>query len=157
MSEIEKVAVLLIALGPQKAQRILDRLGPDDLMPIVQAMRKLKKITPEVREQVLREVNGILEDLAASAFPGSDYDPAATEPDVTPPELPNAPSARDILEQVQDILPEKVEPDTEPPTQEEKPPSEIDWGAAGFDFGSGNRGKRDDADDDTPPERGRSR
>ena len=149
MSEIGKVAVLLIALGPQKAKRILDRLGPDELMPIVQAMRKLKRITPEAREQVLTEVNGILEDLAASAFPGSECDPTSPEPDIAPPELPPAPSARDILEQVQDVLPEKVEP-------EAKPPTEIDWGAAGFDFGSGNRGKRDDDEDDASPEQGRS-
>jgi hypothetical protein len=151
VSEIEKVAILLIALGPQKAQRILDKLGPDELMPIVQAMRKLKKITPEAREQVLTEVNGILEDLAASAFPGSEFDPASPELDAAPPELPPSPSARDILEQVQDVLPDKVEPDAPPPT-------EIDWGAAGFDFGSGNRGKkRDDEEDGSPPERGSSR
>jgi hypothetical protein len=148
MSEIEKVAILLIALGPQKAQRILDRLGPDELMPIVQAMRKLKRITPEAREQVLTEVNGILEDLAATAFPGSEFDPTSPEPDIAPPELPPTPSARDILEQVQDVLPKKVEP-------EAKSPTEIDWGAAGFDFGSGNRGKRDDDEDDEPPEPGR--
>ena len=150
MSEFEKVAILLIALGPQKAQRILDRLGPDELMPIVQAMRKLKRITPEAREQVLTEVNGILEDLAATAFPGSEFefDPTSPEPNIAPTELPPTPSARDILEQVQDVLPKKVEP-------EAKSPTEIDWGAAGFDFGSGNRGKRDDDEDDEPPEPGR--
>jgi len=149
MSEIEKVAILLIALGPKRAQRILDRLGPDELLPIVEAMRKLKKISPEAREQVLEEVNGILENLAASSFPGSDFDPAdPPNPDIAQPELPPSPSARDILEQVQDELPKRIEPDSTP--------SEIDWGAAGFDFGSGNRNKGK-YDEDPTSDRGRDR
>ena len=150
MSEIEKVEILLIALGPQRAQRILDRLGPDELMPIVDAMRRLKKISPEARESVLEEVNGILENLAASSFPGSDFDPTAPpEPEISTPELPPSPSARDILEQVQDEFPNRIEP-------EETSPTEIDWGAAGFDFGSGKRGKSED-DEDPPSDRGRDR
>jgi flagellar motor switch protein FliG len=147
MTEIEKVAVLLIALGPDRSQRILDRLGPDELLPIVQAMRAMKKIPPEIRESVLLEVNGILEDLAATSFPGSDFDPdAPPSAQETPPELPIQPSAKEILGQVQDELPESI-------ASEDLP--EIDWGAAGFDFGSGKRGKKDE--DDPPPDGGRGR
>ena len=146
MSEIEKVSVLLIALGPQRAKRILDRLGPDELIPIVEAMRRLKKISPEARESVLEEVNEILENLAASSFPGSEYDASSPpEPEISAPELPPSPSARDILKQVQDELPDRVEP-------KDTPPTEIDWGAAGFDFGTGKRGKSDD-DEDPPSDR----
>lgn len=150
MTEIEKVAILLIALGPDRSQRILDRLGPDELIPIVEAMRRLKKIPPETREAVLLEVNDILEDLAAATFPGSDYDPAKPEtpPEVPPPELPNQPSAKDILGQVQDELPERIEPTDLP---------DIDWGAAGFDFGSGKRGKKDDDESGSSTDRGRGR
>ncbi|HAA73626.1 TPA: hypothetical protein DCE37_00710 [Candidatus Latescibacteria bacterium] len=143
MTEIEKVAILLIALGPERSQRILDRLGTEDLIPIVDAMRRMKSIPPEVRESVLLEVNGILEDLAATSFPGSTFDPDA--PDVHEPELPEKPSAKDILGQVKEELPEKIEPNALP---------DIDWGAAGFDFGSGNRGNPDD-DHDLPSDRGR--
>jgi len=148
MTEIEKVAILLIALGPDKSQRILDRLGPDDLIPIVDAMRKMKKISPEAREAVLEEVNGILEDLAATSFPGSEYDPdQPPTPEITAPELPGS-SAKEILGPVQDELPERIEPDDLP---------EIDWGAAGFDFGSGKRGKSDDDGPDSPSDRGGGR
>ena len=143
MTEIEKVAVLLIALGTQKSQRILDRLGPDELLPIVEAMRKMNKIPPETRESVLLEVNGILEDLAATSFPGSQFDPEAS-PTVPEAQLPSGPTAKDILGQVQDELPERIEPKDLP---------DIDWGAAGFDFGSGKRGKSDE-DDTTPPDAG---
>ena len=146
MNEFEKVAILLIALGPKRAQRILDRLGADDLLPIVETLRRMKKITPEERESVLEEVNGILEDLAAASFPGNEFDPevSPTPDSSSSPEFPEAPaappSARDILEQVKDELPDRIEPKKLP---------DIDWDAAGFDFGSGNRAKRED-DDDTP-------
>ncbi len=142
MTEIEKVAVLLIALGPERSQRILNRLGADELLPIVETMRKMREIPPDVRESVLEEVNGILEDLAASSFSGSGYDPdAPPQPEIQTPELPDDPSAKDILKQVQKELPDRIEPDSLP---------EIDWGAAGFDFGSGKRGK---SDDDPPTDR----
>ena len=143
MNEIEKVAVLLIALGPEHSKRILDRLGPDDLIPIVQAMKRLNKVSPDQRASVLEEVNGILEDLAAQSLSESGFDPASPEPEIPLPELPDSPSARDIIQQVHDELPERIESDSLP---------DIDWGAAGFDFGSGNRGKRDD--EDPPTEKG---
>ena len=54
MNEIEKVAVLLIALGPEHSKRILDRLGPDDLIPIVQAMKRLNKV-----QFIVHRVKGI--------------------------------------------------------------------------------------------------
>lgn len=148
MTEIEKVAVLLIALGPDRSQRILDRLGPDELLPIVEAMRRVRDLPPGAREAVLEEVNDILENLAASAFPGSTFDPdSPAKPPETPqpPTPPPEPTARDILSSVQDELPERIEPKGDGP--------DIDWGAAGFDFGSGNRGKRED--DDDPPSGGR--
>lgn len=160
MNEFEKVAILLIALGPKRAKRILDRLGPDELLPIVETMRRMKKISPEARESVLEEVNGILEDLAASSFPGTEFDPGAPSgssvppgPEAPPehefpkPDPPASPSARDILEKVQDELPSRIEPNTLP---------EIDWGAAGFDFGSGNGGKRRN-EDEPPSDPGRRR
>ena len=132
MNEFEKVAILLIALGPKRAKRILDRLGPDELLPIVETTRRMKKISPEARESVLEEINGILEDLAASSFPGTEFDPGAPSgssvppgPEAPPehefpkPDPPASPSARDILEKVQDELPSRIEPNTLP---------EIDWG-----------------------------
>ena len=49
LNETEKVAVLLVALGPKRAQRILDRLSTDELVLIVDAMKRLGNIQPEIR------------------------------------------------------------------------------------------------------------
>lgn len=71
MSEIEKAAVLLIALGPQRSQRILDQLGTDELLPIIEAMQRMKHIDPTVRRQVLLEVVELLENLSTGNKPTS--------------------------------------------------------------------------------------
>lgn len=62
LTEIEKVAVLLIALGPKRAQRILDQLSTTDLLPIIAAIKPMEKISPKVRQKVLEEVKQILTD-----------------------------------------------------------------------------------------------
>ena len=71
LSDIEKTAVLLIALGPERAGRILDRLGTADLLPIIEAMKHMRRIDPETRRAVLEEVAELLEDLAAGKTPRS--------------------------------------------------------------------------------------
>ena len=60
LTETEKIAVLLIALGPERASRILDRLKGDELTDVIAAMKRMKEIPPEIRRAVLEEVDGIL-------------------------------------------------------------------------------------------------
>jgi len=115
LNETEKVAVLLVALGPKRAQRILDRLSTDELVLIVDAMKRLGNIRPEVRRQVLEEVNDILQGLARGDTAGNPVAPA--------PEIPatSAPGV-DLFTRLGPYLPESIDP------------SRIDWDAAGFDF-----------------------
>ena len=64
MDEIQKVAVLLIALGPIHARRILDKLGPDEMLVIIDEMRKMSKVSVDDRMAILEEVNELLESVS---------------------------------------------------------------------------------------------
>jgi hypothetical protein len=64
LSDVEKAAVLLIALGPDRSKQILEQLGTSDLLPIVGAMKRMRSIPHEVRRAVLLEVNRILHKLS---------------------------------------------------------------------------------------------
>lgn len=120
LTDVEKVAVLLIALGPERAQRILDRLGPADLMPIVSAMKRMRSVDPEVRRVVLEEVSGLLTDLAAGRVPGGR---APEEPAPGAPERPKpGEQAPGLLGRVGPLLRGRVDPEG------------IDWDAVGFNF-----------------------
>ena len=112
LTDTEKVAVLLIALGPQRSQRILDRLGADELIPVVAAMKRMGQVSPEVRRAVLEEINQILTDQATGRVPG----PRQT---ASPPEPPPRP---DLFGRLGPVLPDRIDPDR------------IDWNAAGLDF-----------------------
>ncbi len=137
MDEIRKVAVLLIALGPTHAQRILDKLGPDEMLVIIAEMRKMSRVSVDERMTILEEVNALLENLSSGAT--VDESPDATH--FSPPAPPD--SAAAILDQVKDDLPSKIDP-------ERLGDRGIDWGAAGFDFGSPG----DSEDDKGPPSPG---
>lgn len=65
LSDVEKAAVLLIALGPDRSRPILDQLSTADLLPIVGAMKRMRSIPHEARRAVLLEVNRILHKLSA--------------------------------------------------------------------------------------------
>ena len=106
LSEPEKVAVLLIALGRERAEKILNQLGPDDLVTIIDAMKNVKDFTAEVRRAVLEEVNEILLDPGTASETG------------------DGPfKRREILGRIQPLLPNRIEAEG------------INWDAAGFDFG----------------------
>jgi len=113
LTEVEKAAVLLIALGPERAQRILDRLSANEMAPIIEAMGRMGRITPEVRRAVLEEVNGILMDRAAGQLSGQKGRSERSEPSGQPP---------DLLGRLGPYLPDRIRTDR------------IDWDAAGFDF-----------------------
>jgi len=92
LSDIEKSAILLIALGPERAKRILDQLGTGELLPIIEAMQRMRKIDPEVRDAVLEEVASLLENLAEG-------------------KQPSTPEAIDLLNSIGPYIPEQIEPD----------------------------------------------
>lgn len=92
LSDIEKSAILLIALGPERAQRILDQLSTAELMPLIEAMQHMKSIDPQVRNAVLEEVASLLEDLAQG-------------------KQPTTPEAINLLNAIGPYAPEAIDPD----------------------------------------------
>lgn len=92
LSDIEKSAILLIALGPERAKRILDQLGTTELLPIIEAMQRMRKVDPETRDAVLKEVAALLEDLSQG-------------------KEPSTPEATDLLNSLGPYIPEQIEPD----------------------------------------------
>jgi len=135
MTELEKVAILLIALGPQHAQRILDRLSPEEMLPIIEAMRRVGKVPIEKRNAVLEEVNGILTDLAAGRpprVPSSERD------------SPDGPAAGtvDLIRKLGPYLPERVDPGS------------VDWSSADPQAREDNDSD-DPGDEDSPDSRHR--
>lgn len=117
LTEVEKAAVLLIALGPERAQGILDQLSASEMAPIIEAMGRMGRIEPEVRRAVLEEVNGILMDRAAGQIFGRKGRSESPEASEQPP---------DLLGRLGPYLPDRFRTDR------------IDWDAAGFDFGGGS-------------------
>ena len=114
LTEVEKAAVLLIALGPDRAKRILDQLGSGDLLPIIEAMKRMARIPPKTRRSVLEEVNQILMHGAARRIPG------ARRPE---PRSGRASRQPGLFGRLEPLLPDRIDPEG------------IDWHNAGFDFG----------------------
>ena len=102
LSDVEKAAVLLMALGPERSERILDQLSSEDLLPIVAAMKRMRSIPRDVRRAVLVEVNRILAQLMG--------DSAQERP-------PKDKPASDLFRRLGPGLPPRVDPDR------------IDWDA----------------------------
>ena len=140
LNEVEKAAVLLIALGPEKAQDILDRLGSTDLMAIVSAMKRFQNVSEELKQSVLLEVSQLLMGLAANQFPVKDDRDTTTVDE----EQPGLPTRKPRSEQVEPPADTNVNLfDRLGPLLKDRIDSDkIDWGAAGFDFGEEGRWRR---------------
>lgn len=72
LSDIEKAAILLIALGPERAQHILDQLSADELLPIISAMKRMHHIDESTRQEALTEIADWLDTQAPDKTPASD-------------------------------------------------------------------------------------
>ena len=72
LSDIEKAAILLIALGPERSQRILNQMGADELLPIIEAMQKMKHIDEATRNEALADIADWLDDQATDKTPTTD-------------------------------------------------------------------------------------
>lgn len=94
LSDIEKAAVLLIALGPERSQRILNQLGADELLPIIEAMQKMRHIDESTRNEALSDIADWLDGQAPDKTPTSD--PAINLFNAMGPYLPEAPDTSKI-------------------------------------------------------------
>ncbi len=122
LTEYEKAAVLLIALGPEHAQPILDKLSAGDLLPIIKAMKRMRQVPREVRRAVLKEVNDLIDKSANQISDNDD-----------PPKSESTPKDPSILDHIGPYITDQLDPD------------QIDWHGAGFNFS-------DPSDEDPPYE-----
>jgi flagellar motor switch protein FliG len=94
MSKIQKLAALLIILGPDTAAQILRTLSPAELEAVSAEMTRLPVITPELREQILSEMSEVAITAGTALRGGVDFAQQALEKAV------GASKASDIMERV---------------------------------------------------------
>lgn len=94
MSKTQKLAALLIILGPESAAQILKSLPSQDLEVITAEMARMPMITQEVRAEVLHEMSGVALAAGTSMRGGIPFAQDALELAV------GSPRAADILNRV---------------------------------------------------------
>ncbi len=131
LTELEKVAVFFIALGPERAEGLLKRLGTDAMMQIAGVMRRLGPVSAETKEAVLKEMLGLLTGRQRRG-PDPGRRPARQVG-------PSTGSEDDLLKQVSDLFEKNVDV------------GNLNWDAAGLNFDP----PKPPDEDDAPPLPGR--
>ena len=135
LSELEKVAIFFVAIGRDRAEGILKRLGTVAVMQIAEAMKRVGPVSTEMKQAVLREMLDLL----------SQKEPRKPRRGRGPgrPAAPPSPggSYEDLLKQVSDLFAKDIDV------------RDLDWGKAGYDFGPAP--PPGDDSDDLRPGRGR--
>ena len=130
LTELEKVAVFFIALGPERAEGLLRRLGTDAMMQIAGVMKRLGPVPAETKEAVLKEMLGLLTGGQRRGGP-----PGGAARLAAPP----AHAEDDLLKQVSDLFEKNVDV------------GNLNWEAAGLNFDP----PKPPDEDDAPPLPGR--
>src|SRR5438045_8769923 len=73
MSQVQKLAALLIILGPESAAQILKSLSAQDLDVVSSEMAKLPVITQELRVDIMREMSEVAMAWTTSLRGGVEY------------------------------------------------------------------------------------
>jgi len=94
MTNVQKLAALLIILGPESAAQILKTLSPADLDIVSTEMTKLPVITQQLRVEVLREMAAVAQAATTNLQGGVEYAQTALEKAV------GAYKATDILNRI---------------------------------------------------------
>jgi flagellar motor switch protein FliG len=94
MTKLQKLAALLIILGPESASQILRTLDPHELESVSVEMSRLPMITQEMRHAVLAEVSEVALAASTSVPGGMPFTQTALEKAV------GTPKANDILDRV---------------------------------------------------------
>ncbi|OGG46243.1 MAG: hypothetical protein A3F84_23735 [Candidatus Handelsmanbacteria bacterium RIFCSPLOWO2_12_FULL_64_10] len=133
LTELEKVAIFFVAIGPERAEALLKRLGTDAVMRIASAMKRLGPVTPEMKQTVLKEMLELL-----SEGPGRPRGPAARGG-------PASTGAQDdLLKRMSDLFDRDVDV------------RNLNWEAAGLNFDAElPKPPRPPGEDDEPPSRRR--
>jgi len=79
MTNVQKLAALLIILGPESAAQILKSLSPADLDVVSTEMARLPVITQELRVEILREMATVAQAASTNLRGGAEYAQTALE------------------------------------------------------------------------------
>ncbi len=147
-SRLEKVAVFLIVLGPEKAREILADVDLEMVEAINTSMVQLGDIKPEEKAAVMIEFAGFF-------YENKPLTEKIKEPDAKKKRAKKAPAKPHKMpsSKTQTQTPHKM-PSTQPDEGDETTilntlqklrervdPNKINWGRAGYDFGEGFKGK----------------
>lgn len=94
MTKLQKLAALLIILGPESAAQILKSLGPQDLEAVSGEMARMPLIPPDARNEILREMSSVAMAAGSSIRGGVSFTQSALERAV------GAYQANDILDRI---------------------------------------------------------
>ena len=162
-TRLEKVAVFLIVLGPDKARQILADVDLDTVEAINATMGHLDDVKPEEKVAVMIEFAGFFYEnkplteklkepvpkkrAKKSTAPTPHKMPSTKPQTAAPHKMPSTKPAA----QKEQAAPHKM-PSTQSPQEDEAilnalqklrervDPNKIDWGRAGYDFGEGFKG-----------------
>src|SRR5947207_2365549 len=84
MSKVQKLAALLIILGPESAAQILKTLEPHELEQVSAEMARLPMITHELRAAIMREMSEVALTAGTSVRGGVEFAQTALEKAVGP-------------------------------------------------------------------------
>jgi hypothetical protein len=128
LTELEKVAVFFVAIGPERAEAILKRLGTDAMMQIVSVMKRLGPVSPEMKQAVLKEMLGLLAGRQRQERPqGRRGGPVQAGP------------RDDLLGRMADLFDKDVDVQN------------LNWEAAGLDFDAPPKPPKPPGEDEEPP------
>jgi flagellar motor switch protein FliG len=82
MSKIQKLAALLVILGPESAAQILKHLNEHELESISGEMTRLTMVPQELQRDILREFSEVAVQASTSVLGGIDYTKSALEKSV---------------------------------------------------------------------------
>lgn len=130
LTELEKVAIFFLAIGPERAEFLLKRLGTDAMMQIAATMKRLSPVSSREKQDVLREMLDIMVGGQEGHLPGNQRD--SLEREETKPIDPED----HLLGRVSDLFQKDVDV------------RNLNWEEAGYDFSSSSPESSDDDDED---------
>ena len=149
-TRLQKIAIFLIVMGPDKAREILGDLSLDTIESINEAMQNLTQITPQEKAATMIEFGDFF-------YKGKPLSAKLKEPTEKKKAKPKAtaktqakkklgePESKKAAKKMPPVvhlaeLDEKTIAETLAKLKDKVDPGKIDWGKAGYDFGEGFSG-----------------